>query len=393
MPAVNPQILKWARETAGLSLEEAAHKIGLKDSKKQMAYEKLQSLENGEREPSQRLLFTLAEKYNRPLLMFYLKAPPRKGDLGEDFRVLSSSPAVSSDSPEVDVLIRKVKLQQSLAKSLVEEELDSPLPFIASLKMDDGVEAVARSITHTLSFDLETFQAQRSAEDAFKYVRNQIERVGIFILLYNHSGNPKKTLPLELFRGFAIADPVAPFIVINSEDAKAAMSFTAFHEVAHLWIGASGISNLSAERDIERFCNDVASEILLPVEVLNSFIRFNQASLDIKEIEITNLADSLNISRTMIAYNLFRKGFLKKDEWNFLRNQFYAQWEGEKKRKKDAKTTSGPSYYVTSKYRLGTAILQLASSALHEGTLTYTKAGQLLGVRPRNIPKLLEGIG
>lgn len=84
------------------------------------------------------------------------------------------------------------------------------------------------------------------------------------MLLLGNLGSHHTNISVETFRGFAIADPIAPFIVINDQDARQAWAFTALHELAHLWLGVTGVSGASFEAAIEKYCNDVASEILLP---------------------------------------------------------------------------------------------------------------------------------
>ena len=82
MPIVNPKILKWARETAGMTLEEAAQALDVTRP------QRLEELELGKEQPSRPLLLRMAKEYRRPLLTFYLSNPPGRGDRGQDFRTL-----------------------------------------------------------------------------------------------------------------------------------------------------------------------------------------------------------------------------------------------------------------------------------------------------------------
>ena len=79
MPKVNPDILVWARETAGLSEQDAAKKLGLSSP------ERLEALESGKRDPSRRQLLNMSEKYRRPLLTFYLPKEPKTSNKGRIF--------------------------------------------------------------------------------------------------------------------------------------------------------------------------------------------------------------------------------------------------------------------------------------------------------------------
>lgn len=118
MPAVNPNILAWARETAGLSLGDAAQALGIASE------DRLQALELGDEIPSRAVLLKMANKYRRSLLTFYLDVPPRKGNRGEDFRTLSPDRSIAVDAL-VDALIRDIKARQELVRSVLEDEEDT----------------------------------------------------------------------------------------------------------------------------------------------------------------------------------------------------------------------------------------------------------------------------
>ena len=237
MVAVNPDILIWARETAGLDVKDVAKKI-FTDGKKLSAIEKLELLESGQTEPTRPQLRKMSKAYHQPLLTFYLSNPPKRGDRGEDFRNLPQRSTDRTGNARLNFLMRNVKASQNLIRNLLEDEGDVvPLPFVNSATTSMGVERVAEDIVRTLQFDLTTLRKQRTYSDAFKYLRRRVENVGIFVLLASDLGSHHSTIPLEVFRGFAFADSIAPFIVINRQDAVSAWSFTALHEVAHLWLG------------------------------------------------------------------------------------------------------------------------------------------------------------
>src|SRR5688572_4103482 len=116
MPKVNPQILSWARESAGLTLEDAARAIGLSG---EHAAARLAEMEAGERDPSRPQLLKMAERYRRPLLVFYLPAPPARGPRTHDFRTLPEREAGSEAI--VDALVSDVKTRQALVRSALED--------------------------------------------------------------------------------------------------------------------------------------------------------------------------------------------------------------------------------------------------------------------------------
>jgi len=392
MPKVNPDILVWARETAGMSLDDAAASLGIKDARGKSGAERLGELESGDSEPSRPQLLKMAQKYRRSLLVFYLDEPPRQGDRGEDFRSAPGRPPVAFD-PMLDALIRDIRARQSVVRSVLEDEEAPSLDFIASADMNQGPENVARRMLDALQFDRNEFRAADTVENAFAYLRSRIEGAGIFVLLIGNLGSHHSNISTDAFRGFAIADSIAPFVVINDQDARQAWSFTALHEVCHLWLGTTGISGSSHEARIERFCNDVAARILLPPEEMHEFQAVAAPDLDDLYEHISRFAEDRKISRAMVSYQLLRSDLIARPLYQALNDRLRQEWLDSRERKKTkegGESRGGPSYYVVKRHRLGPALLGLAQRALSEGALTPTKAGQLLGVKPRNVAPLLQ---
>ncbi len=242
---INPGILAWAREAAGLSLEDAAARIGINASTAVSAAEKLEALERGQKFPTRNQLAKIASVYHRPLVTFYLRQPPPQASRGEDFRTLLVD-VQPRENAMLDALLRDIRARQEMVKSLLEDEDDPPqLDFVGSVAMSRGVQFVVDSIAAKLEFRLDAdVRRTGTADDLFKELRIRTERVGVFVLLVGDLGSHHHTISERVFRGFAIADRVAPFVVINDQDAKAARSFTLIHELAHIWLGQTGIQRL-----------------------------------------------------------------------------------------------------------------------------------------------------
>lgn len=386
MTRFNPAVFQWARESAGFELEEAARQIGI-------AGPSLNSIEDGEKEPSRTMLLNMARVYRRSLLTFYLSAPPKKGDRGEDFRTVAPDQVVNSEA-DVDALVRDLRARQRLVRAVLEDDEDvQPLEFVGSAKMDAGVLALREAIEKLLGVTNADYRAQKNAEGSFNLLRERAESVGVFVLLAGNLGSHHSTIPVGAFRGFAIADPLAPFIVINDGDAKSAWSFTLLHELAHLFLGATGVSGGGLpEKKIERFCNEVASEFLLP----NSDVeKINLAGLDMDEqiVLISHQAERWRVSRQMVAYGLYKVGRLSLEAWKTLSAEIHERWISEQRRAKEIakiKKTSGPSYYVVRRHRLGSAMLDFARRSMDAGTLSPARAAKALGVKPRSVYPLLS---
>ena len=285
----NPSMLAWARQTAGLSKEQAARSVGLSASPRSTAVDKLVAIESGERQPTRNQLLRFADAYHRPPTVFYLASPPATGRRGEDFRTAPGTPPT------------------------------------------------------------------------------------------------------------ALADAVAPFIVVNHQDAIAARSFTLLHELAHVCLGASGVSADPPSKPpkrihdrIEFFCNDVAGEFLLPGDVISSPRRIG--SFDAAQERAEDVAREWRVSQAMVAYRLWRSRRIDRDVYHQL-HAFYAhRWQEEKQRQRaqmrDAE--GGPSYYVVRRHRLGGALLSLVRHLLQAEELTHTKAAKILGVKPSSVEPLLR---
>lgn len=384
MSEFNPQVFAWARDAAGLTVDAAASALHIKSRT-------LQEIEDGRVDPSRPQLLRMAQVYRRSLLVFYLPAPPTKGDRGQDFRTVVAERAQSAEAA-IDALLRDVRSRQSVVRSTLQDDDDiEPLGFVGSLGMDAGVAAVKQSIVTTIGFDLAEFRRQAGNELAFNKLRAKIESVGVFVMLIGNLGSHHSAIPVEAFRGIAIADQIAPFIVINDQDARVAWSFTLLHELAHLWLGASGISDGPSEMRIEQFCNEVAAEILVP--------RAELAAVTLEGLDeegqvdaIQRLARQWRVSRPMIAYRLFKAGRISQGSWRMLDVKFRELFVAERQLEKAAagEKKGAPSYYVVRRHKLGPAMLDFAARSLNAGTLSPVKAAQVLGVSPRSVFTLLS---
>lgn len=396
MPHVNPDILKWARTTAGLSLAQAAKGI-LNDTHGKTGADRLAELESGNGQPTRVILGKMATKYNRPVTVFYLEKPPASSERGEDFRTISQ-PVDSVLDADLNALLRKIKASQQIVRDLLEDEdeEEKPLNFIGSVTIENKPQDVADNIVATIGFDINQFRSYRRVSRAFDYLRDKVQDAGIFVILAGGLSTHRTNIPPEIFRGFVIADDIAPFIVINDGDAVSARSFTLLHELAHLWLGSTGISgslNVQSDNVVERFCNQVAALILLAQEELDELKTVQTTTLDEIADMISKFAEDRNISRSMVVYKLFLDKQITSAVWQRLSDKFYEEWRESVRRQKDkdGRTPGGPSYYVVRRSKLGRELTALASRAMSSGSLTPSKASiVLLGVKPGNVFELVS---
>jgi Zn-dependent peptidase ImmA (M78 family) len=397
---INPAILVWARESAGFNLQNAAKRLDLGTSKDESGEQRLLEMERGARLPTRTQLTKIAKTYRRPLLAFYMADPPRKGPRGEDFR--STGAEISPrDNALLDALLRDVRARQEMVRGIL-EDLDEAngKTFVASSSLADGAETVAQRITAALQLPVRREDWGNTADDFFKHLRAATERLGVFVLLVGDLGSHHSALSEEVFRGFALADPVAPFIVINDHDARTARSFTLIHELAHIYLGQSGVSGApefvkanSEHGRIEQFCNDAAGLVLLPKSFATQrspeLTRNDQAAVN-RYIEAT--AKRWLVSEPLVTFRLRSLGWISGTLYRDLNSTYAARWASYKVSTKAANQLKegGPSYYTLKQNRLGDALIGVVRRSLRENRLTHTKAAKVLSVKPSSVEPLLR---
>lgn len=380
MPRINPQILSWARESAGLTLEDAARGIGLAGEN---AVTRLAEMEAGDREPSRPQLLKMADRYRRPLLTFYLPEPPAAAPRTHDFRTLPNRETGAEAT--IDALVRDVRTRQALVRSALEDAEEAEIrPFVGSVDSRGGAEKLARAMTDLLGLDREAYRAARTVEQAFRIFRDAAEAAGVYVLLIGNLGHWKTNLSPRVFRGMALADDVAPFIIINETDSKTAWPFTLLHELGHILLGQSGISGYDSEQAVERLCDDAAARFLLRREELQEIV-VGVGFEDMVE-QIGAFANARKVSRKMVSYNLLRERLIDAALYRRLADQF-----DEDRREYPQKAGTGaPDYYVVRRHRVGQGLLNLVDRMVAGGALTTTKAGKVLGVKPTAIGRMTE---
>lgn len=390
--SVNPEILVWARETAGLGHKDAAKKLGIRDARGVAAIDRLHALEIGENEPTRAMLVKMAKQYRRPLLTFYLSAPPPKGDRGADFRTVPAGYSAVKHA-HVDALVRDLRARQSMVRALLEDEDEAePLPFVGSMKMSDGTSVILQSLKELLGIEVDTYYRQPNQNAAFALLREKAGQQGVFVLLKGDLGSYHTEMDTDLFRGFSIADIVAPFIVINDRDSRPAWSFTLLHELTHLILGQSGIGGASTQNDAERLCDAVAGEFLLPKRELRYLDISSRANTDSIEEQISEFARERNLSRTMVAYNVQRANLIERRAFEILYDRFRRQWieQRQSQREQAQSQGSGPSYYTVRLHRLGNELVSLVRRMKDADAVSTSKAAQILGVNSANVHNLIH---
>ena len=390
---INPAILRWARETAGLTVEEAAGKLGLKDTGKQTAVEKLVAAEDGRRAVGPSFLKQAAATYNRPLLAFYLPTPPPIGDRGVDFRPFANRSSGPRSEAMLDTLARDIRIrQQMLREVLLDLDEVQPLLFVASVDLAADTTHVAALIRRTLGLTMADQIKAKTPDALFRTLRNACGAAGIYVLLLGDLGSYHSDLGEDLFRGMAIADDIAPVVVVNDNDLPVARSFTLIHELAHVWLGATGISGPLdglPEGDVERFCNAVASDFLLPEGSMVDFDQEASGDVEAALAEADRIGRSWNVSQAAVVYRAAAMHLIQPGTVREAFRILAARWRSQRAQGREDRE-GGPGYYVTRRYNLGAALLDVVDRALRGDAVTHTKAARLLGVAPASVDTLLR---
>jgi Zn-dependent peptidase ImmA (M78 family)/transcriptional regulator with XRE-family HTH domain len=381
---VEPSILVWARESMGLSHSDVAKKIK-KDE------ETIVNWESGELLPTFSQLEKLAYQiYKRPLVVFFLPEPPKETTIKEDFRTIPDED-ISALSPDVRLVIRKAKHHQVALKEIylnknpAEQQIHKDLAFRVELNIAQATKKVREYLK--IGFDFK--KSVSDAATAFTSYRNILQENGIFVFQY----------PLKSVRGFSLTDKEFPVIVVNSSDSPTAKNFTLFHELCHILFNTGGIFRDFIKEEltmglnkIEKFCNEFASEFLVPAsEMAKQFIlnkQDNNQAWD--EEKIRNVAALFKVSKEVILRRLLDLHLTDKYQYSQMTKRWNEQYRILKENRK--KQDGGPPYQTLVISHLGKKYVSEILDSYHTGKLDVRRAANFLGVKVNQVSKIEDKI-
>ena len=305
---INPALLKWARETIGLSVEMAAKKINV-DS------DVLKKWEEGIIETPTKKIKKLSEVYKRPTTVFLMNNIPDE-NISKKFRQLLYSNINSFSTPTL-MAIRKAIRIQTLAKDILETNDNNFIKEISKLKLIDSYEKISEKLIESLGLNEDIISKPKNVFEQLDMWKNSIEAKGIYIL--------EVGFPVSEAKGFAIYDKKVPVIVLNTNDYPHSRIFTLLHELSHFIYGEDAIDdeyslmNFSTDDKLEIKCNYLAGSILVPSLYLKNKITF--LNLNIKNDINTTLevlARIFNVSQQVILRRIFISDYLNKDQFNSI---------------------------------------------------------------------------
>lgn len=372
---INPGILNWARERSQLSLAVLADKLNITE-------DKLEAWESGEKPPTFKQAQNFAAKTHIPFGFLFLRTPPDEELPLPDLRTVGGEQPQQPSAELIDMVQIIIQRQQWYLEYLKDQGLDET-QHIRRFNTRTPVETIVNDMRQTLG--VAAHPERGTWENYFRLLIRKIEESGILVMRQADMGHYTRPLSVAEFRGFAIYDPVAPAIFINQADAPSARLFTLIHELAHIWIGQSGISDArpNTQRQEEILCNAIAAEFLVPE---NEF-EYHWQELEDWQGNIHILKARFHVSRWVIAR---RAHSLRK-----ITLQQYQQYVDnlmEQHRRRE-KSKSSPTYYMTKNSQISKRFSKALISETLSGRVLLREAGQLLGVAPHNITKYAKELG
>lgn len=380
---ITPKVLKWARESARMAEEIAAAKASVPVAK-------LKQWENGTAQPTIRQAQILAKAYKRPFALFFFTEIPRDFQPLQDFRKPGSKKLTTSSI----FIIREIQQKQAWIRDVYIDNGEDKLPFVGQFSIKDNPEKVANHIRSTLKINPTAYKMNNPIKEWI----DAAETVGIFVGRTSFI-HPRLKLDSDEIQGFAIADQYAPFVFVNSDDWNAPQLFTLVHELAHIWIAETGISNdvdpeiKNKDRfhPVELFCNKVAANALMPKHIMLGFEPATFAHFK----NVFSAARKIGVSSFALLFRALNLNIISLPVYKKMRKQAdmqYAEFlkrEAEKKAKqKDKEKQSGPDYFLLQLNRNGRLFTQTVLDAYKGGFLEPTLASNLLNVQTNKFPKL-----
>ena len=330
-------------------------------------------------QPTLRQLENYARATHAPIGCFFLPEPPVEPVPIPDFRTMANR-AIGRPSPNLLDTLYACQERQAWYRDFALVNGEPPLPFVGVLNRNVAAVDAAGAIRQTLGFDVDARRDCRTWAEALRLFIEQAERIGVMVMVNGVVlNNNYRHLDPQEFRGFALSDDRAPLVFINGADSKAAQMFTLAHELAHVWLGQSALSDAGAaetsDNAIEAWCNQVAAELLVPMAVFQTELVAHEPLED----TLSRLARRFKVSTLVILRRLLDAGRLD-------RNAFFAAYRDELAhlRTLDAAGSGGGDFYRTTAARVSKRFARALVESTLEGRTLYRDAFRMLGISKTN---------
>lgn len=364
--SVAPEMLVWARKRSGRQARDFAKR-----------FPKLEQWESGELAPTMRQLEDFARATHTPVGFFFLREPPVEEVPLPDFRTFGDE-EVPTPTPDLLDTIYACELRQDWYRDFAADRGYDEVELVGSLTVDEDVERAAAQLRDLLGFGLARRVDFRTWSETLDGLRDHAEAAGVLVMINGVVGSDthRKLDPKE-FRGFALADELAPVVFINGADTKAAQIFTLAHELAHLALGGSALSRPDlAEMDmgsgVEAWCNRVAAELLVP----RTSIAEEYVSGPDLATELDRLAKFYKVSTLVVLRRIYDAGLMS---WDAYRPSYQAELA--RVVELAASSGSGGNFYNTEPIRVSRTFARAIVTDTTEGRTLHRDAFRLLGFK------------
>lgn len=366
--SINTGILRWATERAGLSVD-----VLEKD------FPKVEGWLRGEIQPTINQVERLARKTRTAYGYFFLQNIPEETLPIPNFRTVGDKP-LYTPSPELLDTVHSMQRRQNWMRDYLIDEKEKPLQFVGSVNVFADIKKVVKDIKQTLKFDEEWTAESEDWRDSIRILREAVDDVGILLVKNGVVGNNNyRKLNVEEFRGFVLIDEYAPLIFVNNSDFEGAQIFTIAHELAHIWLGKGAVFNLRSllpfDNNIEKYCNKVAAEFLVPEKRFRELWIVNE---NIKD-QTKALSRKFKVSTLVIARRSLDLKLVSESEYF----EFYRNYKDEIEiilRAKKKKNKGGGDFYNNQNVRIGKRFAHAIFIAVKEGKIAYRDAYKLTGL-------------
>lgn len=365
---LQPNVLRWARERAGFDPAELAGKLQVKP-------ERVQEWERSG-EISMAQVRKLSQRTYTPEGYLFLDTPPDDSLPIADFRTIGDRPLARPSPNLLDTIYQMQRRQDWMREELLIEEADR-LEFVGASKDSTDFEDVANGMREALALDPDWASGNSTWGAALRFLRSRIEEVGVLVFINGIVGNnTHRKLDPDEFRGFALIDEYAPLIFINNADYTSAQMFTIAHELAHIFVGAEGVSNFEAllpsDHATESFCNNIAAEFLVPHAVLEEMWE----AIEKDKEPYQKIARKFKVSLIVAARRTLDLGLIDREAYF----EFYAEYLADERRQKDNRTGGG-DFWNNQNVRLGRRFGSAVARAVKEGRMLHREAYSLTDLK------------
>lgn len=361
---VSPNLLSWARARSGIDDEVWGRR-----------FPRYEAWLSGAKSPTFKQVEEFARKTHTPLGFFFLEEPPVEHLPIPDFRTVGDRRVAATADLLDTVYTCQARQEWYRDHQLLNNA--QPVYFAASATVASPVDRAVAQMRLVLNWTTETRHKCTSAEVALMHLRENAEKSGVLVMISGVVGsNTHRKLDPAEFRGFALADSHAPLVFVNGADAKTAQIFTLAHELAHIWLGETALSDLDPRSSLhhhqERWCNQVAAEMLVPMEEFRSAFDPDQG---IRE-QLEQLAMTFQVSTQVVLIRMREAGALT---WE----QLMAELQVERDRKAEfmSQPGTGGNYYNTKPVQVGKRFARELIVSTLEGRTTYSEAFRLLRIK------------